>query len=203
MAQLNSYSSVKGNWLWTGVRTLNQMWSVTYISDPILVSSIDIYWGGYDAPTRGRHFIARVDGNNQSQLQGLVALSDWIGVGQGRAFRKGNIPETLLEPGHYAVGVFGDFLGRRVAGEWNPVYWGTIYTVTSQSFNDKARGTAWGGGGQGVLPFHLIYENAGRMHVKVSGSWRKGKATHLKVSGTWRKAKAVWVKSNGVWRRSK
>lgn len=202
MATLTNYSSTKNNWLWTGVRNMNQLWTYVYIAEPILVSRIDVYWGGYDNPTSGRHFIARIDPSNHARLTGHIVYSSVISVPQGRGWRSASVPETLLEPGHYAVGIFADYLGRRTVGEWNGRWSNRVHYATGSNYQSVANGGTWNSGNNGCMPVLLVYESAGRVNLKVGNSWRKGQA-HIKVNGSWRKAKAVWVRVNGVWRRSK
>jgi len=181
------------------------MWSYMRVDEPILVTRIDVFWGGYDRATSGRHFIAKVDPNNRGRLQGFVALSGIVSVSQGRAWRSANISEVLLEPGHYAVGIWGDFLGRRTAGIWNSRFENVTYVSPQSAPNAWASGTHWSPGhgkGYGVIPCSLVYEPAGRARVRAGGVWRTGKGW-ARSGGVWRKAKAVWVKANGVWRRGK
>lgn len=199
--QITNYDGGKYSWLWTGVRNLNQVWSMITVTEPIIVESIDVYWGGYGDRTSGKHFIARMNG---SSLGGLVASSSVIGVSQGRHWRRASVSPTLLEPGNYAVGVWGNYTERRQfglqSGDGN-----ATYTSTESSLDGRSSGTYWGtpnSGGGLVIPARLNGEPAGRMSVNVNGVSRKGNAW-VNVNGVNRKAKSVWVNVNGIWRRSK
>lgn len=203
MATKDNYLSSGRGWAWTGIRNLNQVWSYFYVDEPIIVTHIDVYWGGYDRRTSGRHFIARWTAGNGADLNGIIALSDSISVPQGRAWRSARIKETLLEPGGYAVGIFGAYLDRRTFGMWEGDRGGATYLKTTNNIDGQAVGVPWTGGYRGnVIPSRLQYEPAGRANIKVGNTWRKGQA-HVKANGAWRNAKAVWVKSNGIWRRSR
>ena len=198
MAEVTNYTSSKSNYSWTGIRTLNQMWSLFRVTEPIVVNRIDIVWGGYDKPTDGRHFIAKI--NQDGTLGGLVVRSGIIKVPQGRAWRTASVPDTYLEPGDYAVGFIGNYLGRRIASTWNGRWQNLIYAGYTQSLNGNLKGQIWQR--NGVIPCRLQYQPAGRIAVNVNGSYRKGQA-FVNVNGSWRRAKAVWVNVNGSWRRSR
>lgn len=201
--QLVNYSSTDKHWMWTGIRTLNQIWSYFYVEEAIEVTSIDAYWGGYDAPTSGKHFIAKWTPGNGAKLGGIIAVSDTVNVPQGRGWRSAKVKPVTLQPGAYAVGIWGHYLQRRTNGLWNGDGGGTAYSATANTLSGTATGSVWDGYGKGhVLPTRLNGQATGRMHIKAGGAWRDGQA-HVKVNGTWRKAKSVWVKQNGAWRRGK
>lgn len=202
MAQIDNYTSSKTDWLWTGRYTLNQIWSYFRVDEPIIVNSIEVYWGGYSAPTSGKHFIAKWTSGDGKKLGSLIVTSDTIKVPQGRGWRKANCKPTLLEPGVYAVGLWGDHLENRTVGMWNGDGGNVTYLVHTTKISGNVTGKAWDGAGKGVLPCRLNYEPAGRVKIKISGSWRNGQVW-VKVSNSWRKAKSVWVKVSGTWRRSK
>lgn len=199
--QLTNFTSSKSNWAWTGVNTYNQLWSLFIVREPIIVNSIDIHWGGYGQSTRGRHFIARVDPPYDiPDLLGNVVHSAVFNVGQGRKWRRANITPTLIEPGRYAIGVWGDPNGRRTVSEWNSDYSSLLYVHTNKAYSGSVSGKRWRG--NGILPVRLNGEPAGRVKVRVGGSWRDGQVW-VKSGGSWRKAKSIWVKSGGTWRRGK
>jgi len=203
VATLDNTTSSTHHWLWTGVRNLNQIWSYFYVPEPIFVTGIDVYWGGYDKRTEGKHFIAKWHSGDGKNLDGLIVASNTISVPQGRGWRHANVKRTYLDKGGYAVGIWGSYTGRRTTGLWNGDRGGATYVDTQSKLNGTAIGKMWTApniGGGLVLPCRLIYEPAGIMHVKVNGSWRDGKP-YVKVNGVWRQAKQVFVKSNGTWRR--
>jgi hypothetical protein len=186
--------------MWTGRLTLNQIWTYVRVSEPILVDEISIHWGGYDASTRGRHFIAKVDPSNHARLIGLVAISDWITVPQGRRWHSTTIKEKFIEPGHYAVGIFGDNRSRRIMSEWNGAFENKIFVLTTNTFDPTSTGRQWKSSPEGALPVKLTYETAGRVKVNVNGSWKTG-SVYVNVNGSWKKAKTVWTNVNGTWKR--
>jgi hypothetical protein len=201
MALLQNYRSVtSGNYRWTGINTLNQSWSYFYVPEPIIIDRIDVNWGGYDRATSGRHFIAKVDGVNASKLRGLVVASNMINVPQGRAWRSASVPETFLEAGHYAVGVWGDPKGRRIYANYPGDRGTTQYeALTISGLNATITGKPYK---SVVIPSRLRYELAGRVKIRAGGSWRNGNC-FVKVGGVWRRAKSIWVKVGGTWRQSK
>lgn len=201
MAQKVNYTSSKGNYTWTGIRTRNQLWSYFYVDEPIVVTHIDLYWGGYDKGTKGRHFIAKWTSGNGARLGDIVVQSAVISVPMGRGWRRATVKKTYLERGGYAVGVWGDHLGRRIVGAWNGADGGrVIYTHTNTSIRGNVTGDDWRNK-PGVIPARLQYEPASAINIRV-GSWRKSKGVWVRA-GSWRKSKAIWVKSGGTWRRSK
>lgn len=201
MAEMDNYSSYSYHWGWTGIRNLNQVWSYFRVDDPIIVQSIEVFWGGYDRSTSGRHFISRWNPGDGFNLDGLIVASGTINVPQGRAWRTANIRDTFLEPGAYAVGIWGDYYDRRTFGLWNGDGGGATYVDTQKSLNGSAIGKAWDDRGAGnVIPCRFNYEPAGRMHVNIGGSHRAGQAW-INTGGSFRKGRGAWVNSNGVWRR--
>lgn len=203
--QIKNYKSSTSMWMWSGVKTLNQLWSYMKVDEPIYVDSIEVYWGGYRGKTKGRHFIAKWTAGNGGKLGDIVARTESINVPQGRGWRKAKLSKpVLLQPGSYAVGVWGDHLEDRTLGIWDGDGGGAIYCKYTTTV-EKTTGTKWSPGhgkGNGVVPVRLNGEPAGGISVRVGGSWRK-KATWVKVGGTWRQAKSVWVRVGGTWRRNK
>lgn len=203
MATVSNYTSSTTNYMWTGLNYLNQIWSAIKITEPIILTQIQIHWGGYDSTAYGAHFIAKI-GVNQSDLNGSIVQSSTISVPQGRAWRTASVTPTFLEPGTYAVGVYGNPSYRRTCSRWSPVSGvSSIWTSTETSgYDPYSNGTVWDDGTpiQNVLPAILTYEPAGRMWVNANGTWKHGQSW-VNVNGVWKKAKGVWVNSNGTWKR--
>lgn len=205
MQQTNNTGAFRG-WTWTGNYTKNQMWSYFKVTEPIEIDSIDILWGGYDAPTRGRHFIAKWTAGNGKKLGGLVVQSGMINVSQGRKWRRANVRKTLLQPGSYAVGIWGHYIGRRIVQAHAGKHGGSsIYTYQnsyggSKSPNYKANGKFWRNK-PGVIPARLNGKSPNNVRVKVGNTWRTGEA-FVKVGSSWRRAKGVYVKVGNSWRRA-
>lgn len=195
--QIVNFTATQTNWTWTGVNTRNQMWSLVRITEPIIVDSIDVHWGGYDKGTQGRHFIAEV---NNNQLGRVLVQSRVINVPQNRGWRSADVPKTLIEPGTYAVGIWGDHLGRRIVSTWRGTIGSVTYTHTNKSISENVSGDAWRS--NGVIPCRINGENASQMSVRVGTIYRKGQV-HIRIGTVWRKSKAVFVRIGGAWRRGK
>lgn len=202
MAQVTNYTKSGNGWMWSGVRTLNQLWSFFRITEPMYVTSIDAYWGGYRGSTKGRHFIAKWTTGNGARLGNIVVQSSMINVPQGRGWRRANCTKTYLEPGSYAVGIWGDHLGSRTPGLWTGDGGSAMYARYTTSVTGNTTGSKWGGySSSHVIPMRINYESAGHIWVRSGSTWRKGQAW-VKSGSTWRRAKGVYVRSGSTWRRS-
>lgn len=195
MATITNYYAPNNDYAWTSARDKNQMWSFFRVTRAIYINKIDIHWGGYDRPTKGRHFIAQYTGNSIGKI---LAMSEVINVSQGRKWRSANVPYTRLEPGMYAVGIWGDYYGRRAVSQYIDSEGLLTFTRTTTRLTGNVDGLRWRA--RGVIPSRLSYEPAGRTRVKVGSTWREGQA-HIKVGSTWRRAQAIWVKVGSTWRR--
>lgn len=194
---ISNYTATQTFWTWTGVNTRNQMWSLIRVTEPIIVKRIDVHWGGYDKGTQGRHFIAEVSNN---RLGKILAQSRVISVPQNRAWRSADVPDTLLEPGIYAVGVWADHLGRRIVSTWRGATGSITYTHTNTSITGNVTGDAWRS--NGVIPCVLHGESASQMSIRVGTTWRKGQV-HIHIGSSWRKSKAIFIRVGSTWRRGK
>lgn len=202
MATYKTYGSGAGHdgYAWTGTNTLNQVASLVNIPEPIYVSSISVYVGGYGGSAPMFFAIWKSNGD-------LVVRSGTVNVPQGSLSRGGQswntkaISETYLEAGNYFVGFWRNPSYRSVWTLWKPGSYNDYYyrkTSTSTITSMAGRSAVY----DGVLASYVTGEPAGRMWVNANGTWRKGNAW-INANGTWKKSKGVWVNQSGNWKRGK
>jgi hypothetical protein len=200
MPTIDNYTAYDQAYHWTGLNNQNQAWSYFRVDEPIIVTSIECYWGGYGTSSTGKHAIWNWTSGAGNTLNGLVVASGTISVPADREWRVANITDTYLPAGNYAVGVWADPAKDRIFGEWIGDGASTLYLEDAVGGLENTA-VADTSQGQGVLPCRLNYEYPGRIKIKNAGSWKTGQAW-IKDGGSWRKSKGVWIKTGGAWKRS-
>src|SRR5437764_7221149 len=101
------------HYVWTGLNTLNQMWSTISLSNAMLVTSIDCYWSGYQASSSGYHIIWDASGK-------IVAQSSTVSVTGTSQWYTGTLANPVyLTAGTYYVGVWRDPSKSMYVAQWN------------------------------------------------------------------------------------
>lgn len=195
---MTNYSSSSTAYVWTGLNTQNQAWSVFNITEDIILADIQCYWGGYNgASTSGYHCVWNW---TNSALGGLVVQSSKISVGSGQAWHTANVTDTYVSAGYYAIGVWADPANDRIFPQYNSSYATTLYLKTATSGLANS-GATTATDGSGVLPIKLDYYPQGGIWVNDNGTYKEGRMW-VNDAGTWKKARGMWVNNAGTWQRN-
>jgi hypothetical protein len=189
-------STVNG-YRWTGVNTLNQVWSYATIEQDMIVDTISVRWAGYNATAYAYHCLWNSAGTLIVNTGTVTATGVSEGTANDTWYHKACTP-TFVPAGLYKIGFWCNPAYRRIWTEWSSYAYNT-YNYAKTATGGISTATAHNDAqSAGVIAAQVTGEPAGQMHV-YNGGWKKGNV--YVYNGGWKRAKAVWA-YNGGWRKS-
>jgi hypothetical protein len=184
---------------WTGSNLENQFASKIEVTQPSIITDINVYWSGRSGTAYGYHCLWNDMGPlivNSAQ----VAAADGSETIGGQQWIYASIADTYLDPGIYMIGVWCEPADERI--------WGTSDTgqVAVKNWRETATGGIESFGAPDATELETLlayveYVPAGRVWYNVAGTDKKGQVFY-NVAGTNKRAKGVFRNVNGTWKRS-
>lgn len=186
------------HYFWSGLNTLNQMWSRIDVPNPMIASQLKINACAYSGTTTLYACLWDASGT-------LLVESGGMSVGSTPTWLTAGINPIYLAAGVYYIGFWGDPSTNRQANQWATSTADTnLYTHTytsGASSMTNAGSTSNSGYANGVLAGHILGDPAGVMWINQLGTWHHG-TVWINQLGTWKQAQRVWINQLGTWKPS-